>query len=568
MSFLSLPLWGVLAGAGALAALLFILQILKARQKRVRIATAGLWAQAARAAPLRVFRQRFQRWLTYLLVAAIALLLWFAGARPEIAPAADAERHVFYLDASAGLTARDDFARASRALLADVRATDPARRIVYLGDATATPLLRPGENVALLARRLNGVKAEARPSDFARFFEAAPFEASGASRGRTTVHYYGAWSGAEAVRPTRGLRLDYGYLAAPVADNRGVVALGVAPAASGLADRADVLVQAIDSRGRALSASDMIFRQNGQVLITAIAQTTNGVILRDVMADGGLFEARLARGDAFGADDQAALRLPDRRRLRVALSPRTPVSVRRVVRLDTGIEVTAPDQAQAAVRVAGEDFAPTLPALELEGDRTHPAFQLTYKADEAEPDLATDAEALGLDALDVSALARKANRPVAVQAARGPRRGLAIWTLLFEDGGGFTTTADFPVFVTRSLRWLADPAPWIPFAAAGEDLVDQSDLHGLTADRRIAARALNGDLYLGRSGQVRIGDLPVQTSLVNREVTMGVAHSAPTDVQATRRGGSSLDLIFILLVVVAGLLLLLEWRLTRRGVMA
>lgn len=244
------------------------------------------------------------------------------------------------------------------------------------------------------------------------------------------------------------------------------------------------------------------------------------------------------------------------------------MSVRRVVRLDAGVEVTAPDQAQAAVRVAGEDFAPTLPALELESDRTPPAFQLTYKADEAEPDLATDAEALGLDALDVAALARKANRPVAVEATRGPRRGLAIWSLLFEDGGGFTTTADFPVFVTRSLRWLADPVPWIPFAAAGEDLVDQSDLYGLTADRRIAARALNGDLYLGRSGESRIGDLSVQTSLVNREVTMGVARSAPTGVQATRRGGSSLDLIFILLVVVAGLLLLLEWRLTRRGVMA
>ena len=75
MSFLSLPLWAVIAGAVCLAALLFGLQVLKARQKHVRIAAAGLWAQAARVTPLRVFRQRFQRWLAYLLILAIGLLL-------------------------------------------------------------------------------------------------------------------------------------------------------------------------------------------------------------------------------------------------------------------------------------------------------------------------------------------------------------------------------------------------------------------------------------------------------------------------------------------------------------
>jgi uncharacterized membrane protein YedE/YeeE len=119
VSFLSLPLWAVLIGAGALAGLLFVLQILKARQKQVRIAAAGLWAQAARVAPLRVFRQRFQRWLAYLLVLAIALLLWTAGARPELSPRRDTARHVFYLDATAGLTGSDQFDRARSALIAD-----------------------------------------------------------------------------------------------------------------------------------------------------------------------------------------------------------------------------------------------------------------------------------------------------------------------------------------------------------------------------------------------------------------------------------------------------------------
>ncbi|GAW39654.1 hypothetical protein SH203_00029 [Brevundimonas sp. SH203] len=567
MTFLSLPLWGVLAGAAALAALLFALQILKARQKRVRIATAGLWAQAVRAAPLRVFRSRFRRWLAYLLVLAIALSLWIAGARPELAPRADAERQVFYLDASAGLTARDDFAQAKRALLADVRATDPAQRIVYLGDATATPLLRPGETVALLAKRLDAVRAEARPSDFARFMATAPFRADRTGV-RATIRFYGAAFDARTAKPADGARVTYGYLAAPVPDNRGVVTLGASPAASGLADRADVLVRAIDGRGRPLAASDLVFRQNDKTVAPTVVASANGLIVRDVMADGGVFEARLARGDAFSADDRAALRLPDRRRLRIALSPGAPTSVRRVVLLDTGLEITGPDQAQVAVRRSGEAFAQGLPTLEITADRAQPAFVVAHRADDAAPDLAGDAEALGLDGLDVAALARKADRPVAVEAAEGPRRGLAIWSLLFENGGGFTASADFPVFVTRSLRWLSNPAPWIPFAAAGQDLVDESDLYGLIADRRVAARALNGDLYLGRAGETRIGDLSIQTSLVDPAVTQGVARPIPAGLSVVRAHGAAVDLIFILLAAFAGLLLLLEWRLTRRGVMA
>ncbi len=570
MSFLSLPLWAVLIGAGALAGLLFVLQILKARQKRVRIAAAGLWAQAARVAPLRVFRQRFQRWLAYLLVLAIALLLWTAGARPELSPRRDTARHVFYLDATAGLTGSDQFDRARRALIADVRATEPSRRTVYLGDATGTRLLRPGENIALLNRRLEGVKPEARPSDFSRFVALGPVDPmAAASEGeRTILHYYGAWTSGAAARPAAGVEQVWGYLAEAVPGNRGVVVLGARPAVSGAADRADILVQAVDARGATLPPEELRFSRDGRdVSMTPSVLAGGALILRDVAADGSLFGVRLARGDAFPADDRAALRLPARGGLKVALSAGTPAALRQVVGLDAGLSEVAVDQADVVVRRADEVFGADRPAFVLSGTDA-PAFRLTYAADEAAPDLASESETLGLADLDAAALARRTNRPVGVESDAGARRGLSVWSALFDQGGGFTTSADFPVFVSRSLRWLSDPEPWIAYAAAGTTLVDQSDLYGLAADRRLAARALNGDLYLGGAGQIRIGDLPVSVSLLDRATTLDAARPRPADMVVAPVRGAAVDLLFTLLVLLAGLLLTLEWRLHQRGVLA
>lgn len=569
MSFLSLPLWAVVAGALGLAALLFGLQILKARQKRVRIAAAGLWAQAARVTPLRVFRQRFQRWPAYLLILAIALLLWIAGARPEMTPGRDAADHVFYLDASAGLMGRDDLAQARRALIADARNTEPARRTVYLDGAVATPLLQPGENLALLSQRLNGVRARTAPSNFAHAVAGRELDGA-ASSGRTSVvHYYGAWAGARTAATSAGRRLVYGYLAAPTPDNRGIVALGASPAASGDAGRADVLVEAIVADGGRLPADALRFSRDGRdVAVETLVRPDGRLIVRDVIADGSLFSVRLARSDAFPADDQAALRLPDRRPVRVALSPGAPAAVVRAVRLNPAFSVTAPQDAQVVVRRASERFGGDRPALVVTQAGDQSAFVFTYGADEAEPDLSGALDALGVSAVETQALARTTRRDVSAETRPGQQRSVAVWSTLFDDAGGFSAAASFPLFVSRTLSWLADTGPWIPYVQAGTDLTDQSDLYGLSSDRRISDRALNGDLFLNQAGETRLGDLRLAVALTDRDLTMDAARAAPADVGVTPVRGPAVDLLFILLVVIAGLLLLLEWRLHQRGAMA
>ncbi len=569
MSFLSLPMWAVIAGAVGLAALLFALQILKARQKLVRIAAAGLWAQAARVTPLRVFRQRFQRWSAYLLILTIALLLWIAGARPEMTPGRDAADHIFYLDASAVLMGRDDLAQARRALIADARNTDPARRAVYLDGAVATPLLQPGENLALLSQRLEDVKARPAPSSFAHAVAGRELDGAASSGRPSVIHYYGAWSGARTVAPSADRRLVYGYLAAPTPDNRGVVALGASPAASGDAGRADILVEAIGADGRPLPADALRFSRDGRdVVADTLVRPDGRLIVRDVVADGGLFTVRLARSDAFPADDKASLRLPDRGPVNVALSPGAPAAVVRAVKLNPAFSVTAPQDAQVVVRRSGERFGEDRPALIVTQSGDQPAIVFTYGVEEPEPDLSGALDALGMSDVETQALARTTRRDVSAETRPGQQRSVAVWSALFDDGGGFPAAASFPVFVSRTLSWLVDAGPWVPYAQAGTDLTDQSDLYGLSSDRRIAERALNGDLYLSQAGETRIGDLRLAVSLTDREITMDAASAAPSDVVVTSVRGPAVDLLFILLVVIAGLLLLLEWRLHQRGAMA
>ncbi len=569
MSFLYLPMWAVIAGAVGLAALLFALQILKARQKLVRIAAAGLWAQAARVTPLRVFRQRFQRWLAYLLILTIALLLWIAGARPEMTPGRDAADHIFYLDASAVLMGRDDLAQARRALIADARNTDPARRAVYLDGAVATPLLQPGENLALLSQRLDGVKARPAPSGFAHAVAGRALDGAMSSGRPSVIHYYGAWSGARTVAPSADRRLVYGYLAAPTPDNRGIVALGVTPAASGDAGRADILVEAIGADARPLPADALRFSRDGRdVGVDTLVRPDGRLIVRDVVADGALFTVRLARSDAFPADDKASLRLPDRGPVNVALSPAAPAAVVRAVRLNPAFSVTAPQDAQVVVRRAGERFGENRPALVVTQSGDQPAFVFTYGVDEPEPDLSGALDALGVSDVETQALARTTRRDVSAETRPGQQRGVAVWSALFDEAGGFPAASSFPVFVSRTLAWLADTGPWIAYAQAGTDLTDQSDFYGLSSNRRIAERALNGDLYLTQAGESRIGDLRLAVALTDRDITMDAARAVPADVVVTSVRGPAVDLLFILLVVIAGLLLLLEWRLHQRGAMA
>lgn len=520
------------AGAVALAGLLYLLQRLRTRRRVVALPTAMLWMQATRAAPARVLGGRFRYWLAYLLALAIALLLWLAAAHPVVAPAEGGIRR-FYLDSSAVLTGGGDLARAKRALLADVRATPADRREVFSAQGR---LLAPGESASLLSRRLDAVQAVPQPSTFAAWFAQ--------HRGGAAVRYYGAWV---AARGTPGAQaLQYGYLADPVHGNRGIVALGVSPAASGAWRRADLLVALAATGDIVPTAADLRWRLDGRPFVPAqvTALGAGRYLVRDVPAGGGVLTVALDRGDGFAADDAASLRLPDRRPLRVALLAGTPAAVRAVVQVDDAFVIVPAARAQVVVGDAGAVRGSTRPALVIAADAGQPAFVFAGPGEATRGDLPDRLDELGLAQVDAGALATALDRPIGVDVRDAPRRTVSVWGALFARGTAFAGSASMPVFVAQSLHWLGGGDGWRPYAKAGAPLPDQSALYGLTAAPVVAAG-------------------PV--SLTDRVTTRSIAQAGARPAVTAVAGGLPPDLPFMLLLSVAGLLLGLEWWLVQRG---
>lgn len=518
-----------LLGAGVLAPLLYALQRLRTRRRVVALPGAMLWRQAMQAAPARVLGGRFRYWLAYLLVLAIALLLWLAAAHPALAPVSGGVQR-FYLDSSAVLTGRGDLARAKRALLADVRATPAERREVFAADGR---LLAVGESASLLARRLDSVEAAAQPSAFAAWLAR---HSAGAS-----IRYYG---GAAALRGVPGT-VRSSYLADPVPDNRGIVALGVSPAASGTWRDADVIAAvAAGAKGALPTAADLRWTLDGKDFAPTVSALGDGRYLgRDVPATGGVLSVALRRGDGFPADDRATLRLPDRRPLRVALLAGTPAAVRGIVQANDSFAIVPAAQAQVVVGDATAVRPLAKPALVIAADSTQSAFVFAGPREAARGDLVDRLDDLGLAQLDAGALATALHRPIGVDVRDASRRSVAVWSALFAPATPFAQGAAMPVFVAQSLHWLGGGEGWRPYAKAGAPQPDQSALYGLTAARDPA-------------------DDP--TALTDRATTRGVAAAATRPVTAIA-GVLPPDLPFMLLLVGAGLLLALEWWLVQRG---
>jgi hypothetical protein len=535
--------WLIAAGAVVLAGLLFALNRLRTRDRVVPRATASLWQQAARAAPPAILVERFRRWLAYLLALAIALLLWFGAAGPRQADAPGDVLHVFYLDAAAPMLAGDAFAEARRALIADVGSVPAARRIVHVGDAGDSTVLLPGEPVSLLAKRLESVRAAPRASGFAAWVaRSAPDEAKGRP---IAIRYYGSASAAADARSSlpASTRLATGYLVAPVASNRGIVAFGASPAASGASDKADVSIEAVAADGTPIESKMLAMDEFGAAPVTPLGK--GRFIVGDIPADGRSVTVSLP-ADAFPADDRATLTLPLRRPIRVALSPAVPETIRAVVRLDPGATIVAAAQADMIVRQAGETFGTGRPALILSDPGTQAdTFVFGSKDTEDRAALADSLERLGLADLDAARLADDLRRPVAVGFRSTPVRTISVWGSLFDGSASFAGSRAMPLFVTQGIHWLAGQSSWIPYAQAAGPVSDQP---GLVAP----APQTNGK--------------PVEASLLDRRETLAAARPAPpADPADDARPGR--DMLFTMLMALAAALLAVEWVLYRRGAM-
>lgn len=567
MSFANLPVAWVLAGLGALAALLFALQRLRVRHRDVTVVTTLFWRVAAEEAPARSFVERFRHPWAYALFLLIVSLLWLAFSGPEPSRTSGGAFQVLVLDGSAGMAAGSRFKDAVAALRRHARRL-PAdqRQIVWCGGTVKT-LLNPGEHELLLDRRLEGAGPEAAPAGVERLLR----QLAAASRpGRATevVIFGDAPVRAESLALTPGLRVARADLGTSKAGrNAGVTALGVTEAAAGGWDRVDVFFRVEGNQPAAVAPDALHVELDGRAIPAAELKVVrgdaaNGYLLPNLPAAGGLLTVRLGPVDSLALDNIARLRLPDRPKLRVQLSASLQRWLLPVLEADPAIELTT-ENPQVVVRQQGETLGGSRPALEfVPAAASRPAFQITHPEKlDSNAVLHHAVKAIGLKEIDAMSLAATARRPVEVTIGAGPEWRIEVWRELLADDFNFTKTRAFPLFIANSLRWLARARGGYPFAAAGRPLAGETLELG---DRALGAdgRALDplgvafvpekaGDLRLENSAR------PLAVSLLDPASTLGSDVGASALVAPASGGLATNPAIWLLLAALVALVV--EW---------
>ena len=567
MSFANLPLWGVLAGVAGLAAVLFLLQLLRIRHVEVAVPTTLFWRAAAREAPVRILPGRFRHPLAYLLVLLICTLLWLAFAGP-LATENHAETHrVLFLDGSAHTSSGEEFERAVNALKADLAGLPESRREVIWGGARNVKLLKPGEDRLLLDRRLAALAPEAAPSALDEQLHLLSLPGNAPDNVELVIYGRAPVDAAVLERLPPGLEVSRAVEYPDSPPNRGIAALGVDTAASGRWDRVDVLIRVAGTDG-AVSADGLVVHVDDAILagerLHRLADDL--VAVRDLPADGRLVEVRLEPGDALPVDDTVRLRLPVRKVIGVALADDLNAALRNAIEADPGLEVVS-EGASVAIRRHGDQTLPGIPALEVApaADQTT-AFEIAYAGDaDAELALRRSVADLGLDQIDAVGLAAEVQRPIGVELRHAELRGIALWDELL-DQYNFTGSRSFPMFVSRAVRWLAAETSWYPYLAAGRPLPVRSAAGTLELVVHPAFDALGADYMPGAAGPVPASAGNVfEVALLSDPVT---ERHTGAPVAAAQAGGGLSGAGWVTWLILAALVLLgAEWFLYQRGLM-
>lgn len=570
MSFTTLTWPWMLAGLGALAALLFLLQRLRIRHREVVVPSTLFWRAAAEEAPARTLVERFRHPWAYALILLICALLWLAFGNPTAEYRADTTLHVAVLDGSATMMAGSRFDDAVSALRAHVRTLPPAQRQVLWSAGELRTLLNPGEHELLLARRLARLRPQAAPGGLDNVLRSLSYVARPERPVSVTIFgdsplRISSNVESESLRVTRVASSSEEQQA-----NHGIVALGMAETASGTWSQVDVYFE-IAGNAAAGPVPEFQVALDGtrlppdRILPFARGEAA-GYLVAGLPAAGGLLEIRLLHADTIAVDDSAQLRLPDRPRVRVQLAPSLEV-LRAALTSDPVVELVG-EGGQVAIRRRGEDFGAGLPALEFV-DRSAPAaFSFVHPPRFDAGTVLHDAvEATGLREVDATALAASARQAIEVAVTPGPRWEIRVWADLLTPDFNFLDSRAFPLFLSNSIRWLAQVPGIAPYAAAGRPLVRETPD---SAPRPLGpeGRALDvlGDVFIPTQActlEIEGQAEPLVVSLLDATTTTASGLSADADVPAASFRIPHHPATWLLLLALV--LLLAEWRLFHLG---
>lgn len=470
MSFSLLSTFAVLLGMLLLAIGLWLAQRLRVQHREVEVLSTLFWQSALEETRARVFTKRFRHWPAWLLLVAISCLLWMLMAQPQTA-AFNSTQHVVLLDRSVN----DAATRTADLELAIERASSlptSAREIIAV-DGHLKTLLALGESVEQVSLRIDETSDPAPPGiEWA--IEALSLRAT--SEQPLSIHVVG-----DAKIEKRFLDAIGEHVAVFRVDRQDsksnaaqLQTFGVADSASGQWDQVDVSIgfnpeQPVDATQISVSVNDQPISQS----LLAVNETR--FQLTSIEANGGVLNVKVA-GDSVGS-----LTLPVRQPIRVSFDGDVPESLRELVTLDPACQIVSSD---ADVRIGSSTDA----NLRLSSD-DQPAFLIESDHDDPDAALAKLVDTLALKQIDAMAIAEQSNSVVDVQVTSADQRSVAIWGKLFTPSFDFQESRACPILIARSIRWIANQPPIVPWAQQGERL----PVAAPNLDRAISSMALTSD---------------------------------------------------------------------------
>jgi len=458
-----------MVGLIGLASLLFLLQRLRVRYRQQTVITTLFWKEALEEARARVLVRRFRHLLAYLLVLIICALMWLGFADPDSTNESGRE-HIVLLDASAAM--RQEFSTTVALLEDHLQALPDEHRRVILCGGSARTLLAAGESDLLLAARLEGMTPQACPSNVEQTLRDL---LRGIDQEReTSITIAGTAPVSATTMEALPESVTLQRLSAPgdVKTRPVITALGVGRAASGDWDRIDVLCEVRE----ATDSPQLEVTLDGRPATIKGQHEQKGpgwvrIVFSDVPAQGQALRVTMRDSAGSAISDPAGIRLPTRERIRVqVLDPDLLPSIEAALRADAAVEITSSDP---DVVIAGASpVDPSQSSLRFVPTGSQPdAVTLHRRAGstDSERDVLELFSQLGISEVDAMDAAQATGRAIAIGSEiSAGARSVSMWSELLSPRFNFVQSRSFPLFLARSIRWLAavtqDPA----FVAAGE----------------------------------------------------------------------------------------------------
>ena len=451
MSFSLLSTTGVLAGIALLSLLLWLAQRLRVQHREVQVLSTLFWQAAIEETRARVLVRRFRHWPAWVLLVAIASLLWLLLATPQ-RDSLDGTQHVVVVDWSI----EDEAIRSHDMELAIAAASslpDNAREIVAVGSEMQT-LLAAGESIDFAEIRAHTNPAQIGSPGMGWAIDSLSARAS--QRQPLAIHIVGDPILSRERLSELGDFVSVDRIARDESVSRlDLQTLGLADAASGRWDAVDVWFAI--SGSKSTDPKRISVTINDAPIVQSVSmREPNSFELSDILADGSVLSVQVD-GKELGS-----LTLPSRKPIRVSLDENVPASLRQLVALDSACDVVSEN---ADIKIGlGSDCNFRLSA----DDET--AFLIDSPSADPQKTLSQLVDELALRQIDATSIAEQSGLIIDVQVKSSVQRRIAVWRSLFSSAFDFQESRACPIFVSRSIRWLANRPPIVPWAAQGERL--------------------------------------------------------------------------------------------------